>query len=76
MLTSKVTSKGQITIPKEVREQLGIHPGENLGFIEKNGLFFIKKTVKKSPFNKWVGALKATGKKPKSDEIVEELRGK
>lgn len=75
MLTAKVTSKGQITIPKEVREQLGVHPGEALGFEEKNGLFFIKKTIRKSPFDKWVGVLKH-GKRRKSDEVIEELRGK
>ena len=31
-LTSKVTSKGQITIPKEVRDNLGIKEGDVVGF--------------------------------------------
>lgn len=30
MLTARVTSKGQITIPKKVREKMGIHTGEDL----------------------------------------------
>ncbi len=35
MITAKVTSKGQITLPKKIREKLGVHPGEELGFEEK-----------------------------------------
>lgn len=75
MVTAKVTSKGQITIPKEVREKLGISPGEELGFVEKRGVFFIKKPVKKSPFEKWMGRLKSL-KGSRSDKIIDDLRGK
>ncbi|BDI30807.1 AbrB family transcriptional regulator [Capsulimonas corticalis] len=28
----KVTTKGQVTIPQEIREQLGIHPGADVEF--------------------------------------------
>ena len=75
MVTAKLTSKGQITIPKQVRYKLGIFPGENLIFEEKNGLFYIKKSPRKSPFDKWVGYLKGR-KGIKTDSIIEELRGK
>lgn len=75
MLTAKVTSKGQITIPKEVREKLGIRPGEDLGFEEKKGIFYIKKSIRKSLFDKWVGRLE-TKKGRKTDAIIDELRGK
>lgn len=30
----RVTSKGQVTIPKEVRDKLGIQPGDDVGFRE------------------------------------------
>lgn len=33
---AKVTSKGQVTIPKAVREQLGIGPGDSLDFAFSN----------------------------------------
>jgi len=33
MQTSTLTSKGQITIPAEVRRHLGLHPGDHMGFI-------------------------------------------
>ena len=31
-IIARVTSKGQITLPKEVREKLGVQPGEAVGF--------------------------------------------
>ena len=56
-MTAKIASKGQITIPKSVRQKLGIREGERVSFIERNGTFFIKKAIPKSPFDKWVGKL-------------------
>lgn len=32
MATARITSKGQITIPKQVRERLGLEPGDALEF--------------------------------------------
>lgn len=74
MIVAKVTSKGQVTIPKKVREKLGVHPGENLGFEEKGDLMLIRKAVTKSPFDKWVGKLKHL-KGQRSDELIKEIRG-
>jgi AbrB family looped-hinge helix DNA binding protein len=37
MIVAKITSKGQVTIPKKVRQKLGVGPGETVGFEEKNG---------------------------------------
>lgn len=75
MLTAKLTSKGQITIPKKVRDKIGVSPGEELRFEEKDGVFYIKKGVRKSPFDRWVGYLEKRIKKD-SDTIIEEMRGK
>lgn len=74
MIVAKVTSKGQVTIPKKVRDRLGVHPGEAVGFEEKEGIIVITKAVTKSPFDKWVGKLaKLEGQT--SDDLVKELRG-
>ncbi len=75
MVTAKVTSKGQITIPKKIRDELGIQPGEEIGFEYKGGVFYIKKVIRKSPFDKWVGKLKPKDKR-RTDEIIDALRGK
>lgn len=74
MITAKVTSKGQITIPKEVRDKLGVFPGEELCFEEKDGVYYFKKAFRSSPFNKWIGHLKSS-KVKKTDSIIAELRG-
>lgn len=74
MLNAKITSKGQITIPKNVREKLGLKTGESVTFEEKDGVFYIRKSIIKSPFDKWKGKLKNL-KGKSSDEVVKELRG-
>ena len=33
----RVTSKGQVTIPKHIRQRTGILPGTSVAFTEKNG---------------------------------------
>ena len=30
----RITSKGQVTIPKHIREKLGVKPGDDIGFRE------------------------------------------
>ena len=37
MRISTLTSKGQVTIPAEVRKRLGLHPGDHVGFIVDGG---------------------------------------
>jgi len=74
MITARVTSKGQVTIPKEVREKLGVHAGEDIGFEEREGLFVVSKVVTTSPFDKWVGKLKHL-KGRRSDDLIKEARG-
>ena len=74
MIVAKVTSKGQVTVPKMVRDRLGVHPGEEVGFEEREGVIVIIKVVTKSPFDKWVGRLSKFGGQ-RSDDLVKELRG-
>ena len=39
----RVTSKGQVTIPKAVRDKLGIEPGTDVGFSEDGELIVYDK---------------------------------
>lgn len=74
MATAKVTSKGQITVPKGVRAKLRLAPGDELEFVEEDGRFVIRKRVRHSPFDRYLGYLaKKRGQDP--DEIVKRLRG-
>lgn len=74
MATAKITSKGQITLPKEVRRRLGIGPGDEVEFVEENGRYVMLKKVRKSPFAQYRGFLKDL-KGSDTDEIIRELRG-
>jgi len=40
----KVSSKGQIIIPKEVRERLGVRTGEKLLVVSRDGEILLRKT--------------------------------
>lgn len=75
MTKAKVTSKGQVTIPKEVRERLGLRPGDAIEFVEDRRGFRVQKRVAASPFKKYRGYLKLlAGRDP--DELVEQMRGR
>lgn len=39
----RVTTKGQVTIPGNIREILGISPETEIDFVEENGRFYIVK---------------------------------
>lgn len=52
---ARITSKGQITVPHEIRRALGVRPGDRLVF-EKDGKGFRVRPVRaKSPFAKYQG---------------------
>ena len=74
MATAKITSKGQITLPKEVRRRLGVAPGDQVEFVEENGKYVLKKIVKVSPFDAYVGMLKGQ-RGSDTDQLIRELRG-
>lgn len=69
----RVTVKGQVTIPKEIREALGLEPGSRVRFKIEGNSCVLEKEVEADPFTRWVGYLKGNRS---SDEIIEELRGK
>jgi AbrB family looped-hinge helix DNA binding protein len=49
-MNARVSEKGQVTIPKRLRERLGIRPGETLEFNEEDGrLVATKLTVRDAP---------------------------
>lgn len=75
MSSAKITSKGQITIPKKVRDRLGVSEGESVYFDEVDGEFRMKKAASKSPFDKWVGFLKNPSGRT-IDDLIEEMRGR
>jgi AbrB family looped-hinge helix DNA binding protein len=43
----RVTSKGQVTIPKHIRRRTGIHPGSEVEFAEKEGKIVVMKSAER-----------------------------
>ena len=47
-MTVTVTRKGQVTIPKPVRDRLGIHPGSKVDFeVAEDGRAFLRRVGKR-----------------------------
>jgi antitoxin PrlF len=52
---AKVTSKGQVTIPVEIRKSLGVKPGDKLRFEPLEGGFLVVREIEENVFEKWRG---------------------
>lgn len=52
---AKITSKGQITVPSEVRRALGVKEGDNLVFEKTEAGFTVSPAREKSAFAKYRG---------------------
>lgn len=71
-LSATVSEKGQVTIPKRLRDSLGIRPGEVLEFTEDRGRLVIRKRMERDPADAVWGILKLD--RP-VDELLDEMRG-
>ncbi len=59
-LTSTISSKGQITVPVEVRRRLGLKEGDQVEFAFEDGTAVFRPVrTGENPFFKWVGAAPA-----------------
>lgn len=54
-MTSIVSEKGQITIPKSVRDRLGLNPGTVLRVEAVKGRLVARKEMATDAFGKWRG---------------------
>lgn len=66
-----VAERGQVTIPKALRDKLGIRPGTTLEFAASNGCLIARKT-ETDPVASVFGCLR---KRIDSDKFVRKLRG-
>jgi AbrB family looped-hinge helix DNA binding protein len=55
MAIAKMTSKGQITVPREIRKLLGIKPGDKVRFDEEDGEVHVRRDGAESVFEKYRG---------------------
>lgn len=68
----RLTRKCQVTLPKRVREALGVGPGMEVEFQYRGGEWVLHKKIPERVFQKWRGYL---NEDKTGDELVEEVRG-
>ena len=72
-MKSVLSERGQITIPKELRDRLGLKPGIVLDFTEEHGRLVATKVVAGDFLEDSFGLLQ---RNVSTDRVMEELRGK
>jgi len=75
----KIGERGQITIPKDIRERFGLGPETEVEFRVVRGSILLKKTPKKLNIQKWKGHSKAsfaTLGYSSVDKFIDDVRGR
>ena len=67
-----VSEKGQVTIPKRLRDTMGIRPGQVLAFREERGKLIATKAAAVDPVASVYGTLQLDRT---TDDVIAELRG-
>lgn len=75
-MKTTISEKGQITIPKALRDQLGLAPGVVLDFNEENGRLVAEKRTAPDPFLKWSGKGKLPATAKSVDDYLSQIRGR
>lgn len=72
----KIGERGQITIPKELRDKYGLHPACEVTFTEAGGELVLRRVAKpsESPVRRWLGFLQ--GQPEDVDQFIEDIRGR
>ncbi len=71
MPTATVTSKGQVTVPKPIRDRLKLHAGDRLDFVlEEEGKVILRKAS--IPIQELEGILHRADRKPVSLQDMKE----
>lgn len=71
-MVSRLTTKGQVTIPKPLRESLGLEPGHELEFEEREGALVVRRRTPVDPLNQLVGLV---SEQIDIDAYLDETRG-
>jgi AbrB family looped-hinge helix DNA binding protein len=71
----RITSKGQITIPQDIRNKFGFLPGMEVEIIAEGNKALIVKSRRENRFMNWLGRGKRRSK-VEVDRRVDEIRGR
>ena len=68
-MNAVLSEKGQVTIPKAIRDDLGLTPGSLLDFTEDHGQIIVRKVMTINPISAWRGRGKLPMGKSVSDYL-------
>ena len=71
-MKSTLTEKGQVTIPKPLRDSLGLEPGQELEFEEQGGTLVVRRVTPVDPLRRLVGVVR---ERTDVDAYLAETRG-
>jgi antitoxin PrlF len=71
-MRATLTSKGQVTIPKEIRDAMGLEAGSMVDFVQRDGVVYLIPDDPVARIRLFLGALHEPGC---TDEVLDELRG-
>ncbi len=75
MPSSRISSKGQVTVPLDVREKMGLRAGDRLDFIEQGGEFVIRPLKEgRRSFSEFVGMAPGFNSIEEINEWVRDMR--
>jgi AbrB family looped-hinge helix DNA binding protein len=73
-----VTRKGQVTIPKPLRDKLRLKPGDKVDFIERDSEIVVRRHFDteafKAAIEKWSGILGPLPEGQSVDDLISEMR--
>jgi AbrB family looped-hinge helix DNA binding protein len=75
----KIGERGQVTIPKDIREQFGLRPNTEVEFQVVAGSIVLKKMPRKLNLAKWKGRCRDTFAKlgyKSVDKYIDDVRGR
>jgi AbrB family looped-hinge helix DNA binding protein len=75
----QVGERGQVTIPKEIRDKFGLGPETEVEFQVVKGAIVLRKTPRKLDLAKWKGRCKESFEElgySSVDEFIEDVRGR
>jgi antitoxin PrlF len=74
-LSSTISSKGQVTVPIEVRRRLGLRQGDRVEFVFEEGKTVLRPSQQETnPFAAYIGALPAFSSREEINAFYRDLR--
>lgn len=79
LVSMKIGERGQVTIPKDIRDQFGLRPETEVEFRVVGGNIVLKKAPRKLNLAKWRGRCRETFAKlgySSVDKFIDDVRGR